>query len=130
MKALYLSCDGDTTNFLPVPLEVENYYVGLIEIHGKIDKVISDNCFLCSDICEESIIGENQLPILRGIHRRQNGMIINDEMYHMIWLKVVRPHISTIQLYICNELGDVISLQKNSLTCTLLFCSSEEILKK
>ena len=120
MKAVYLSSDGDTTTFLPIPLSVEGHYVGLIEMHGKIDGNKGENLFLCSDLCEESFVGENRLPILRAIHRKPNGMIINDEMFRTIWLKVVRPNIQTIRLYICNELGDIIPLGKNSLTCTLL----------
>ena len=121
MKAIYLTCTGDTTTNLPLPLHIEGYGVGLIEIHGKIEGSKLNNWFLCADICEDSIVGENRLPILRSIHRKQNGTVINDEMYHVIWLKVVRPHINSIRLYICNELGDIIPLGKNSLTCTLLF---------
>lgn len=120
MKALYLSTTGDSTIEIPETLEVEGYYVGIVELHGKLDSKRGKTCYLCSDICEESIIGENRLPILRSIHRKPNGTLINDEMYKVIWLKVMRPSISTIRLYICDETGEIITLGKNSLTCTLL----------
>ena len=37
MKALYLSTKGDDTIDLPVPLEVENYLCGIVEMSGKVN---------------------------------------------------------------------------------------------
>ena len=120
MKALFLSTSGDNTIDLPLPLEVEGYGCGIIEINGRIDSLKSEQLFLCCVICEESFTGKAMMPILRNIKRRTNGIIIN-EINHMIWLHVMRPHISSIQLYIANKFGDIIALPKNNLKCTLLF---------
>lgn len=120
MKALFLSTSGDNTLDLPLPLEVEGYGCGIIEISGRIDSLKSEQLFLCCDICEESFTGKTMMPILRNIKRRTNGIIIN-EINHVIWLRVMRPHISSIRLYIANQFGDIIALPKNNLKCTLLF---------
>ena len=119
MKAVYLSTEGDTTTELPLPLEVEGYGCGVVEINGKFNS-IKENLYLCCNICEESFVGNNRLPMLRVLEWRPNGLITN-EIYHVIWLRVMRPHISSIRLYIANEYGDIITLGKNKLNCTLLF---------
>ena len=53
MKCLYISTSGDTTLELPVPLEVDGYVCGIIEMAGQLKRNPGD-IFLCSDICEES----------------------------------------------------------------------------
>ena len=117
MKAVYPSTEGDTT--IELPLEVEGYGCGVVEINGKFNS-IKENLYLCCDICEESFVGNNRYPILRALEQRPNGLTTN-EIHHVIWLCVMRPHISSIRLYIANEYGDIITLGKNKLNCTLLF---------
>ena len=119
MKALYLSTKGDDTIDLPVPLEVKNYLCWVVEMSGKVNTFKGD-LFLCFDICEESYMGENMMPVLRSIKRKTNGMIIND-INHVIWLRVMRPHISNIHLYISDEFGEIKTVDNNKLNCTLLF---------
>ena len=123
MKALYLSTQGDDTIDLPVPLEVENYLCGIVEMSGKVNTFKGD-LFLCCHICEESYMGENMIPVLRSIKRKTNGMVIND-INHVIWLPVMRPHISNIRLYISDESGEIKTVDKNKLNCTLLFVPSK-----
>ena len=60
------------------------------------------------------------MPALRSIKRKTNGMIIN-YINHVIWLRVMRPHISNIRLYISDEFGEIKTVDKNKLNCTLLF---------
>ena len=36
MKAVYLNTNGDTTIDLPIPLEVEDYGVGVIEMSCRV----------------------------------------------------------------------------------------------
>ena len=120
MKSLFLSTSGDNTIDLPLPLEVEGYACGIIELNGRIESLKNEELFLCCDICEESFSGVTMMPILRNIKRRSNGSIVN-EINHVIWLRVMRPHISSIRLYIANQFGDIIALPKNNLKCTLLF---------
>ena len=118
-KALYLSTTGDNTIEFPLPLEVEGFGCGVIELSGRVESPKED-IFLCCDICEESFSRESMIPILRNIKRKANGLITN-EINHMIWLRVMRPHISSIRLYIANKSGDIITLPKNYLKCTLVF---------
>ena len=123
MKALYLSTKGDDTIDLPVPLEVENYLCGIVEMSGKVN-TFKEVLFLCCDICEESFMGEMMMPVLRSIKRKTNGMVNND-INHVIWLRVMKPHISNIRLYISDEYGEIKTVDKNKLKCTLLFIPSK-----
>lgn len=124
MKSIYVTVSGDTTVDLPIPLEVEGYVCGVIEMSGKIITTFKGDLFLCSDICEESVVGDIVLPVLRNILRRGNGVVIND-INHVIWLKVMRPHISNIRFYISNAKGDIMTFKDSKLKCTLLFIPPE-----
>lgn len=141
MQAVYLSTNGDTTTVLSTPLEVQGYGCGVIELNGKVvipkrllrtnkpiedeveqksavDEGFTDNLYLCSDIVEESDVGNIKMPVLRYL-KRKNGIPV--EINNVIWLHVMRPSISRIRLYIADETGKIVSLPKNTLNCTLLF---------
>ena len=120
MNAVYLFTDGDRTTDLPIPLEVEGYGCGVIEMTGKIKNGFKDNLYLCCDICEESYVNNIRLPVLRYLNRNSNGLI-NKGIDHVIWLRVMRPNISSIRLYIADENGEIVSVEGNKLNCTLLF---------
>ena len=120
MKALYLSTTGDETIELPTTLEVEGYGVGVIEMSGKVKNGFKDRLFLCCDICEESYVNGIKMPILRMLNRNSNGLV-NKGINHVIWLQVMRPNITSIRLYIADEFGKIVSVDKNILNCTLLF---------
>ncbi|MCG8622771.1 MAG: hypothetical protein MJE68_12345, partial [Proteobacteria bacterium] len=77
MKALYLSTTGDNTLELPLPLEVEGFGCGLIELSRHVESPKED-VFLCCDICEESFSGLTMMPILRNLKRKANGFITNE----------------------------------------------------
>ena len=123
MKSLYISTSGDTTLELPVPIDVDGCVCGIIEMNGKLSSYTGD-IFLCSDICEESIARDTVMPVLCNIKRKPNGVIIND-LNHVIWLKVIRPKITSIRFYITNVRGEVISFGQEKLKCTLLFTTAE-----
>ena len=74
--------------------------------------------YLCSDIVEESDVGNIKMSVLCSL-KRKNG--IPAEINNVIWLCVMRPSISRIRLYIADETVKVFSLPKNTLNCTLLF---------
>ena len=118
MNAVYLTTQGDTTTELPVTLEIEGYGCGVIEMSGKV--VGSKPLYLCCDICEESTVGELRMPVLRFINTNKNGLV-NKSIDHVIWLRVMRPAISRIRLYIADENGEIVSVEDNKLQCTLLF---------
>ena len=138
MQAVYLTTNGDTTTFLSTPLEVQGYGCGIFELDGKVtipkplmknkiknddddDDGFSNNLYLCSDIVEESDVGNIKMPVLRFL-KRKNGVPV--EINNVIWLRVMRPSISRIRLYIADDTGKVLSLPKNTLNCTLLFIPS------
>lgn len=121
MNALYLTTTGDTTIELPIPLEVEGYGCGVIEMSGKVLSGFKEPLYLCCDICEESAVCGKRMPVLRFINRNLKNGIVNKSVDHVIWLRVMRPSIGSIRLYIADEYGQVISVEGNELNCTLLF---------
>ena len=60
------------------------------------------------------------MPVLRSIKRKANGLVVND-INHVVWLRVMRPHISNIRFYIANVNGEILTVDNNKLKCTLLF---------
>ena len=78
----------------------------------------TNNLYLCSDIVEESDVGNIKMPVLHSL-KRKNGIPV--EINNVVWLRVKRPSISRIRLYIADDRGKVFSLPKNTLNCTLLF---------
>ena len=126
MKVIYLTTNGDTTTILPYPLEVQGYGCGVFEMDGKISLPKSggnanrnNGLFLCCNIVEESFVGNIKMPVLRYIKRKNAN--VSSEIQNVIWLKVMRPTISSIRLYITDEHGEIVSLPRNYLSCTLLF---------
>ena len=130
MKAVYLSTNGDQTTVLPFPLEVQGFGCGVFEMNGKVflprnqdngnkNKKDIGNLYLCCNIVEESFVRKIKIPVLQCI-KRKNG-VITGVINKIIWLKVMRPTISTRRLYICDEQGELVSLPHNRLNCTLLF---------
>lgn len=120
MNAVYISTEGDTTTKLPISLEVEGYGCGVIELTGKVLSGDKEPLYLCCDICEESTVGVLRMPVLRFINRNKSGTV-NKSIDHVIWLRVMRPAISSIRLYIANKNGEIVSVEDNQLHCTLLF---------
>ena len=125
MNALYLSTNGDTITQLPTTLEIQGYGCGVIEMTGKVYHSEKEPIYLCSDICEESIVGQSKIPVLRRIKRGASG-IVNSNIHNVIWLRVMRPTISSIRLYISNSRGEIISLGDEKLNCTLLFIPKQK----
>ena len=54
------------------------------------------------------------------MNRNRNGLV-NKSIDHVIWLKVMRPNINSIRLYIADEFGKIVLVEENTLNCTLLF---------
>ena len=104
MKAVYISTTGDDSAELATHLEVD----------------FKDSLYLCCDICEESYVNNNKKSILKQINRSSNGNV-NKYIDHVIWLKVMKPNINSIRLYIADEFGKIVSVNDTILNCTLLF---------
>lgn len=127
---LYLSTNGDKTIELASILNVEKYGCGVVNVTGKINHNESnlkktDRLFLCSDICEESFIENVKLPILCEIFRNGNG-VINNDIFNIVWISILRPAISSIRLYISNFKGEIISVEESSVNCTLLIVPNKQ----
>lgn len=120
MHALYLNTNGDSVTNLAVQLDVEGYACGVITMRGSTNAFEDKSLFLCCDIIEESNINDKRLPVLREIVFNKKGTISN-KIEHIIWLQVLRPTISSIRLYICNENGEIVSFGNKKVYCTLLF---------
>ena len=60
----------------------------------------TNNLYLCSDIVEESDVGNIKMPVLRSL-KRKNGIPV--EINNVVWLRVKRPSISRIRLYIADD---------------------------
>ena len=120
MKVFYLTATGDDIIELPTPLDIEDYLCGIIELAAKV--VNLKDLFLCCDFCEESVVAEIKIPVLRCIKRKQTGIIYNN-IDHVIWLEVIRPNITSVRLYTANDKGEINAVEKNKLKCTLVFTS-------
>ena len=118
MKVLYKTTTGDSTLELPTPLDIEGYLCGIVELAGKVVNLKGD-LFLCCNFCEESVVGDIKLPVLRCIKRKQTGIVYND-INHVIWLQVIRQNIHSIRLYIANEKGEINTVEKSKLKCALV----------
>ena len=81
---------------------------------------LKGDLFLCCDFCEESVVGEIKIPVLRCIKKKQTGIVYND-INHVIWLKVIRLNIANVGLYIANDKGEINTVEKSKLKCTLVF---------
>ena len=70
--------------------------------------LLKSHLYLCCDIVKESFVGNLKIPVLLCIKQKNNTFIGN--VFKVIWLKVMRPTISSIRLYICDDEGKIISL--------------------
>ena len=130
MNPIYLKLEGtELTTVFPTPLEREGYMVKVVEMEGKIDHSTNERknaeLFLCCDFCEESYIGNILMPVLRKIKRNDKGKIM-DNLHQSIWVKVMRPTITRISIYICTDKGQKVSFSENQLKCTLVFVPTEK----
>lgn len=132
MKSIYLTTTNDTTTLLDIPLEVENYACGIIEMSGTIQDDKSP-LYLCCDIIEESPVGipgkefgnVNYLPVLRQLNIN-NKHVVKGNIAHVVWIKVLRHQINSIRLYITSATGEITTFEENKLNCTLLFIPPKE----
>lgn len=142
MITLYLNTNGDKTIQLPTPLTLDNYRCAIIEMTGEIEMKQADttaiishtptnrekiSLYLCSDICEDSVLEHTKLPILRSIFVNPKNKKINKPIHNLIWLKVTRPTIDSIRLYISDQFGTPVTLTNSNLECTLVLLPIRKI---
>lgn len=121
---LYLSSDrgtlpgstnGDFTVSLPKRLTLPGEWVcALLEFHCP--SITGVHCLhVCTNICEESIVGDCTLPILKKIMYNDFDFGMND----LIYLRVNQRELTHIRIYIKDDEGRSVSFQEGTLTCTL-----------
>ena len=131
MKCVYLSFNKengkdvlDQTTTLAVPIKGSGYGLGLFEVTGRLVssdvKMKTKELYLCSDICEDSNVNEIKMPVVRQLKRNPNG-VITTSINNVVWLRINRPEISSIRMYIADSEGHLASLSSYRLSCLLLF---------
>lgn len=130
MKCVYFHLENtnnekvlDKTITLAIPLKMEGYGCGLFEISGRVVNTNGQKrnpLYLCCDICEDSNVHDTKMPVLRHLIRNANGVIQNN-INNVIWLRINRPIVSSIRMYIATAEGDLASLSSCKVDCTLLF---------
>jgi len=75
--------------------------------------------FICSDICEESILGERKLPVLACLSSKHTFA------GHVISLKLKKERITSIRIYLTNCYGEKLTLPVENLYCALRFENHE-----
>lgn len=128
-KCVYLNVEKnsngilDVTTTLAVPLHVEEYGCGLVSVQGSVNTVDAKTkklpLYLCTDVCEDSNVDGIKIPVLRQLIRNPKGMV--NDVNNIIWLRVNRPIIRNVRLYISDNKGELVSLSSGWLSCTLLF---------
>lgn len=77
--------------------------------------------YLCCNICDDSIVGENKLPVLT---------CVNDDVTqprHVTFVRVKASRINIVHLYLTDHLGRKVSFPANASHCTLVFRNNEAL---
>lgn len=77
--------------------------------------------YLCSDLCENSIIGEYTLPVLRRIGRVTTRPPI------IAYVPVKTRELSTVRVYIKENVQDIPSFSSGMFYCVLRFRRDEAV---
>ncbi len=75
---------------------------GLIEL--RLPSSPQKKVFLCTDICEESVINEKTLPVISSLIRKDSAPT------HIVYIPLRSRSFDTIRFYICHESGEVVDL--------------------
>ena len=75
--------------------------------------------FICSDICEETVVGEKKLPVLALITEKQV------EPSHVVYLRLKTESLKSIRIYLTDRSGEKLSEPVSTLYCTLHFFNHE-----
>lgn len=114
---------------LPKKLFLKGYVCGVFEIKATIEPHQNlGNLFLCSNFSKEIIVNELCLPVLREINwfsdNTRNRATCNEKFDKILWHSLDRDEIEEIQIYICNEKGQIPSFDSVQLSCMLVFIPS------
>jgi hypothetical protein len=78
--------------------------------------------FIYADIDKPQIVGSSLVPLLRMINIHGiDGQAVSNTFMNPYYLQLSRSEIEVISILICNELGEVLPINKGQLTLTLHF---------
>jgi hypothetical protein len=89
----------------------------------KTDKLTGKNFWVMSNLCDESIVGDISIPLLRRIpiKKAKNGVGINHAVINEHFIPIVHDNVDVIHIYIKGDDNRVLSLIETDITCTLHF---------
>ena len=74
---------------------------------------------VCCDLCQASHVSDKQLPVLRLIHPWVNVPINQYLFTDPYGIQIKQKVIDMVHIYITDDNGDLMSLEKTKLRCTL-----------
>lgn len=77
--------------------------------------------YICSNLCDSSLIGKAKLPILRRIPNLINGIDTIQSFDHVFYVPVVQQEFSVVDIYIRDKNLKRLSFDTGSISCTLHF---------
>lgn len=113
---------GDFMVELPRTKELEGAWeCALIEFQLTGENVPFDPFCLCTDVCEDSCVGDFQLPILRRLTMKGRKKDAQFQFELPQYIPVKRNQIKRIQIYIRTTRHRTVTVASGELTCTLHF---------
>ncbi len=85
---------------------------GLIEL--RLPSRPEKKLFVCTDICEESVINEKTLPVISSLIRKDSAPS------HIVYIPLRSRSFDIIRFYICDESGRVAELEGQAIEGTSL----------
>lgn len=112
---------ADSSFSLANDLQTKNTEIAITDVSGTFTTEIVNKkrLFLCTDVCKESFVNDKKLPVLCELKIKKNGYI-QGSLAHFVYLKVIRPTVSTLRLYIADEDCNIISFTSGLVRCSLL----------
>ena len=100
---------------LPKPIHLQGHWtVSLTDLQIPL---INKSVLICTDICENSIIGEKELPVLRRVTPDSEYI----EFGHLNEIPIRIKHFQTIRIYIRDDNNSPVKLLNHKVTVTLEF---------
>ena len=102
---------------LPRPLHLKGFWVcSLREFHLTTDTIHDDYFYVCSNICEDSIVGETLQPVLRRIPVKSPLTFAFYDTFHF---KVSKSDLQRIEISIRDSAFKKIDISTGTVLCTL-----------
>jgi len=82
-----------------------------------------ENIYICSDLCEGSIVGKRMFPVLRQVFTKgkKSRRLTQEQYSQLYYVKVTKEEFNTITIHIKDRNGDEVSFLTQELNCILHF---------